>query len=145
MTIGVMDAVKGAKELAELIKKYNDVPLYEKIVALQGQITDQASQLMQLISEHNELKELSALQTKTKFRNPYFYEEGNEVPLCPQCYSSSNKSLRIYLTHPSADYPAGHGRRCRNCKEFYKEGSRKHTASTVVSRSIASQARQYWE
>ena|ERR1700678_2670339 len=139
---GVMDAVKGAKEIAELIKQYNDVPLYEKIVALQSQLTDQASQLAELISENKYLREQCALQVSTEFRNPYYYEKGNEVPLCPKCYSSSAK-LRVYLTHPPEDYAGGNGRVCRSCKEFYREGPRKipfHPAA----RSRASSARGYW-
>ena len=125
MLPGVMDAVKGAKEIAELVKKYNDLPLWEKIVTLHGQITDQASQLLSVTAELDSVKQQLALQVKTEFRNPYFYEEGNEVPLCPKCYSSSGNKLRIYLTHPPEDHIGGNGRTCRHCKEFYREGSRR--------------------
>jgi hypothetical protein len=132
MAIGVMDAVKGAAEIAEIIKKYNDVPLYEKIITLQGQIMSQSVQMMELTSENNQLKQQLATQTKTEFRNPYFYEEGNEVPLCPKCYSSSGNKLRIPLTHPPEDRAGGNGRECRNCKEFYREGPRKVPIQTYM-------------
>lgn len=141
----LMEAVSSAKEIAELVKKYNDLPLYEKIVALQAQITDQANDLLRLNQETAELRQQVNLRTTISFQNPYFYEEGNEVPLCPKCYSGSGEKLRIYLTHPSADYPGGHGRICRHCKEFYREGPRKEPKPAFARPGVTSLARHYWE
>jgi hypothetical protein len=129
--IDPMSVVNGAKEIAELVKKYNDIPLYQKIVELQGQVVELASERLDLFTVNQELNSKLELKAKTSFRNPYYYEEGNEVPLCPKCYASSNGQVRMFLTHPPAQYPRGIGRACHNCRQFYYE-----SGSAIQRRTI---------
>jgi len=133
--IDPMSVVHGAKEIAELVKKYNDIPLYQKIVELQGQVVDLATERLELVSKNQELTGKLAVRSKTEFRNPYYYQEGDEVPLCPTCYDNSSGEKRIHLSHPSGDYRSGHGRHCRVCKEFFGEGPRKTPAPEAITRS----------
>ena len=123
--IDPMSVVNGAKEIAELVKKYNDIPLYQKIVELQGQVVELATERLDLFTKNQELKNKLELKAKTEFKNPYYYQEGDEVPLCPNCIEQSVGERRIHLSHPAADYAGGHGRVCRSCKEFFREGPRK--------------------
>jgi hypothetical protein len=51
--IDPMSVVNGAKEIAELVKKYNDIPLYHKIVELQGQVVELATERLQLFTEES--------------------------------------------------------------------------------------------
>jgi hypothetical protein len=122
--IDPMSVVHGAKEIAELVKKYNDVPLYQKIVELQGQVVELATERLGLFSKNQELAQKLELKAKTEFRNPYYYQQGDDVPLCPTCYDNSCGEKRIHLTHPTADYMSGHGRCCRVCKQVFVEGPR---------------------
>jgi hypothetical protein len=128
--IDPMSVVHGAKEIAELVKKYNDIPLYQKIVELQGQVVELATERLELFSKNQELTGKLALRNKTEFRNPYYYQEGDEIPLCPTCYDNSSGEKRIHLTHPSNDYDSGHGRYCRVCKHVIIEGPRKTQTAT---------------
>lgn len=113
-----MQAVQGVKEIAELVKKYNDVPLYEKIVALQGQVVEIATERLDLYTENQNLKQKLELRAKMHFRNPYWYEDGDEVPFCRKCYESSKQELRIHLSHP----PQRTGRRvCINCSSAFND------------------------
>ncbi len=123
--LGPMQAVQGVKEIAELVKKYNDVPLYEKIVALQDQVVEIATERLDLYTENQSLKQKLELRAKMHFRNPYWYEEGDEVPFCPTCYESSKGELRIHLPHPPQEWNGGNRRICKNkeCRcTFYDEG-----------------------
>jgi hypothetical protein len=130
--------IKGVKEVGEIVKKYNDVPLYEKIITFQAQLVELAEERMELTAKVRDLSEKLEKKAKTRFENPYFCEEGNEVPLCPKCFSNSDGKLRMYLTHPAEDRPAGHGRWCRQCHEFYREGPRKTPVERVrVGRNYA--------
>lgn len=124
MTFNPMDVVNGAKELSDLIKKYNDVDLYKKIVDLQGQITNQANELMRLNDVNRELKASLEQKANTSFRYPYYYEEGDDVPLCPKCFVSSDGKKRAHMSHPSQDYTGGHGRKCTVCDAPTIEGPR---------------------
>jgi hypothetical protein len=123
--IDPMAAVRGAKEIAELVKKYNDIPLFQKIVELQGQVVDIATERLELFNENQELKKKLELKTKIRFENPYYFQEGDEAPLCPLCFDKSSGELRIHLTAPAGDYISGHGRHCKNCKEVIVEGPSK--------------------
>ena len=129
--MGAMDLVEGFKEVAKQIKAYKDLPLYNKIVELSKQVQD-------LSDENLQLKQELALKAKTKFQAPYWFEEGSDVPLCPKCYDLSGGQTRSHLTHPSEDFVGGHGRRCRVCQEFFKEGPRLTPLSQPPMRN-------YWE
>ena len=87
-TVGTptMDAVTAVKEIAGLVKKANDFPLYERIVGLQAQVVELAGRVLELNEENRALREKVELREKTSFRNPYYFEDGNEVPLCPNCF-----------------------------------------------------------
>jgi hypothetical protein len=49
-------AVRSVKEIAELVKKYNDIPLFQKIVELQGQVVEIATERLEMFIENQELK-----------------------------------------------------------------------------------------
>jgi hypothetical protein len=95
------------------------VPLYEKIVQLQGQLVELASDRLDLHTENQRLKQELELKAKIQFKNPYYYEEGCEVPICPKCYSTSSGKIRMFLPHPSEQYDAGMGRVCHNCNVLF--------------------------
>ena len=112
-------AISTVRELMEILKlrKFNDLELQRKIVELDGQVNE-------LTRENERLRSKLESKAKTRFENPYYYEEESEVPLCPKCYDNSKGELRIRLTHPPEDFVGGRGRTCRTCKEFYREGPR---------------------
>jgi hypothetical protein len=122
--IDPMAVVNGAREIAELVKKYNDVPLYDKIVALQTQVVELATERLQLFSENTTLKDKLDKRAKTEFRDPYYYQEGDQTPLCPNCFDTSAGDLRVHLPS-AATYSRGFGRLCRNCEKLIVEGPRK--------------------
>src|SRR4051812_37666688 len=115
--IDPMAVVQGAKEIAELVKKYKDVPLYEKIVQLQGQVVELAGERLELHTDNQQLKQQLKLKAKTRFENPFYWQEGDEVPLCAKCYDTSKGELRVHLTHPPEDWGyQGFGRYCNTCQ-----------------------------
>ncbi len=129
MVVSASTAIQGIREIADLVRKYNDYPLYEKIVHLQEQLIDLSTERGQLRDENELLKEQLDHRIHTSFRNPYYYAEGDEVPLCPRCYETSNGSLRVHLTHPAAEMENGLGRVCRSCKWFFLEGPERPRAA----------------
>lgn len=122
MVVSASAAIQGIREIADLVRKYNDYPLYEKIVHLQEQLLELSSERGQLRDENDTLKAQLEHRTQTRFRNPYYYAEGDDVPLCPRCYETSAGRLRVHLTHPASEMQNGYGRVCRSCKWFFLEG-----------------------
>ena len=122
MVVSAAAAVQGVKEIADLVRKYNDYSLYEKIVHLQTQVVELTTERCALKDENDVLKSQLSDRVQTVFRNPYYYTDGDEVPLCPRCYETSSRELRVHLTHPASELDNGFGRICRNCKWFFLEG-----------------------
>ncbi len=122
MVVSAAAAVQGVKEIADLVRKYNDYSLYEKIVQLQTQVVELTTERCALKDENDSLKTQLSDRVQTVFRNPYYYTDGDEVPLCPRCYETSSRELRVHLTHPASELTNGFGRICRNCKWFFLEG-----------------------
>ncbi len=136
MVVNASAAIQGIREIADLVRKYNDYPLYEKIVHLQEQLIDLSTERGHLRDENAALREQLDHRSQTVFRNPYYYAEGDEVPLCPRCYETSSSTLRVHLTHPAVEMQNGFGRVCRGCKWFFLEGpERPHTARTRLRRT----------
>lgn len=129
MVVNASAAIQGIREIADLVRKYNDYPLYEKIVHLQEQLIDLSTERGQLRDENEVLKEQLEQRSRTTFRNPYYYAEGDDVPLCPRCYETSGSSLRVHLTHPAVEMQNGYGRVCRGCKWFFLEGPERPRAA----------------
>lgn len=122
MVVNASAAIQGIREIADLVRKYNDYPLYEKIVHLQEQLSDLSTERGQLRDENAALREQLDHRSRTIFRNPYYYADGDDVPLCPRCYETSSSTLRVHLTHPAVEMQNGFGRVCRGCKWFFLEG-----------------------
>ena len=128
-----MDLVSGAtlakqtlenvRSIVELAQKFGDLEFKRRIVNLEDQVFELTRERRGLVDRNEELERELVIRTKTSFRNPYWYEDGNDVPLCPKCYESSGYKLRIYLTHPAEDWNGGKRRHCKNCGQFfYDEG-----------------------
>lgn len=100
----------------------NNLCSYEKIVRLQEQVLELSGERGALREENETLKTKLEHRSQTSFRNPYYYAEHDEVPLCPRCYETSEGGLRVHLTHPASEMQNGFGRVCRSCKWFFLEG-----------------------
>jgi hypothetical protein len=96
-----MGMVDHAKEIAELIKKYNDQDLYERIVALREEILE--------LREHNiHLRErVKALEYAedvggrlVRDGNCYLFkdDEKHERPYCLTCWDSDQKLVSLILS-----------------------------------------------
>jgi hypothetical protein len=96
-----MNIVVHAKEIADLIKKYNDQDLYERIVTLREEI-------LVLREENLSLKEeVKCLQTNAdtsdrlvREGNCYYYkdDEKREHPYCLACWDSDRKLVSLILS-----------------------------------------------
>lgn len=108
-----MGIIDNAKEIADLIKKLNNIELYRKIVELEAEIID-----LQRAKNDLDLKVTglqAALQQKKSmsFKHPFYFAEGDPIPFCAKCWEAEHNA--IHLVGPDQ-----HGDRyCRNCKTCY--------------------------
>src|SRR5665648_576375 len=82
-----MGIVDHAKNIAELIKKYNDVELYQKIIDLSYEIFE--------LKEDNLKKKINE---KMVYESPFYWlkdGENKDGPYCQKCYDDKKKLSRL--------------------------------------------------
>jgi hypothetical protein len=96
-----MSIIEHAKEVADLIKKYNDQELYERIVTLREEILELREENIQLKQEIKVLKETQDIGSKLiRQGNCYFFEddEKQERPYCLTCWDYDRKLVSLIMT-----------------------------------------------
>lgn len=91
--------IENAKEIASLIKKYNDQELYEKIVDLREQILELRNENLTLKQELNELNQSVSTEDSLEYEQPYYWKKSNgenvDGPFCQHCYDKDEKLIRL--------------------------------------------------
>jgi hypothetical protein len=98
-----MSIIENAKEIADLIKKAGNVDLYRKIVDLEAEIVDLIRMKNTQESAIEDLKKKLGAKDSLRFKEPFYYMDGDEVPFCPKCWESKQKTIHLIRTHISND------------------------------------------
>jgi hypothetical protein len=116
-------AVDNVRSIVQLAQKFGDVELKRRIVDLEDQVSELARERRRLEELSDEQQRQLEVRAETSFKNPYWYEQGQDVPLCPKCYETSGGKVRRHLTHPAESVNGGSRRHCDTCSQyFYDEG-----------------------
>ena len=116
-----MGVIESLKEIADLVKKFNDDELNRKIVDLEGEIVELTLQIGSLEEENKEMKRTFSLIKKMRFKKPFYFQEDDPVPFCPRCWEKEKKP--VHLIGP-VKVAAGLRYGCPNCKDFFVEESK---------------------
>lgn len=93
-----MSIIDNARDLAELIKKYNDQDLYQRIVTLREEILELREENIALKEEATRLKNAQTIAAKLiRKGNRYFMEDDQkeERPFCLTCWDSDRKLVSL--------------------------------------------------
>jgi hypothetical protein len=96
-----MGIVDHAKELADLIKKYNDQELYERIVTLREEILALREENIGLKEDLRKLREASDISSQLiRQGNCYFRKDDvkQEHPFCLTCWDADRKLVSLILS-----------------------------------------------
>jgi hypothetical protein len=96
-----MSILDHAKEIAELVKKYNDQDLYERIVELREEILQLREDNLGLREQVKTLKEASDITTRLhREGNCYFLDDDKEKgrPYCLTCWDADRKLVGLILS-----------------------------------------------
>lgn len=95
-----MGIIENAREIADLIKKYNDQELYEKIVGLREEILKLREQNLALYEENASLKkERHTHERLVRDGNCYYLDDDpkRERPYCLTCWDHDRKLVSLIL------------------------------------------------
>lgn len=99
-----MGVVDNVREIADLVKKVGDVPLYRKIVDLEGEVLDLTRRNRELEHSMEELRESLRFTEELKFRAPFYWVIGDGTPYCPKCWEDRKKAIHLQLLNPANQY-----------------------------------------
>ena len=95
-----MGIVQHAKDISELVKKYNDQELYEKIVELREEILEIRTENLRLLEENKALKDNSKIDedlVRPDNSNCYYRtgDTGQQQPFCMTCWDYDRKLVNL--------------------------------------------------
>lgn len=94
-----MGIVENAKEIANLVKKAGDIELYRKIVELEEEIIELTRQNRQLEEKCDELEELLNTNERMHYDDPFYFQDGDEVPFCASCWENGKHAHHLTNHH----------------------------------------------
>ena len=113
-----MGAVENIKEVADLVKKFNDIELNRRILNLENEVLDLSRERRRAEERVEELERALKLNAQLVFKAPFYYLEGDVMPYCPGCWES--RKLAIHLHRVRLPLPMGDCLQCPACKHNYR-------------------------
>jgi len=93
-----MGIIDNAKDIAQLIKKYNDAGLYQKIVDLRDEIFELRNENLNLKEKIKNLEQDQNIQDKLSWEPPYYFlkiDDKKDGPYCQKCLDDNKKLIRL--------------------------------------------------
>ena len=93
--MGIIDNVK---DIAELVKKYNNLELSQKIIDLRDEIFELKEDNLKLKEKIKALEEEKKISEKMVFESPFYWlkdVENKDGPYCQKCYDDKKKLIRL--------------------------------------------------
>lgn len=111
-----MVIIKNAKDIAELVKKYNDQDLYEKIVSLREQILLLREENVELKGKINALEKAIELNEEIVMHGNCYFKVSDtkrKHPYCITCWDVDRKLVSLIVSNSSF----GTSMICNICKK----------------------------
>jgi hypothetical protein len=114
---------------ATAVHEIKNLELYERVLNLNAGIMDLAEENRRLRAEVEEVRKMLTLRENMNFKEPFYYQEGDEVPFCPSCFESKNPTaVHVIFDFNRADAITWHCPTCKNQFIVKKDRSEKGSA-----------------
>ena len=126
-----MGIIDNAKTVAELVKKYNDLNLYQKIIDLRDEIFELEEENLTLRKKVKELEDQIALKEQLTYEAPYYWRKDGEKkngPFCQPCYDKDRRLIRLQFRETGRWH-------CEVCKNSFCDSNYRPPESTPPYRS----------
>jgi hypothetical protein len=122
-----MGVIENMKEVADLVKQIGDIELNRKILNLEKEVHELTRDKIRLETKLQEAEALLKKKEELKFREPFFYAEGDSVPYCPACWPAKNIAVHLHFHFDREDATRWD---CPHCERVYmvekNRGPRRH-------------------
>ena|SRR5690348_8741855 len=111
-----MGAVEDIKAVADLVKKFNDIELNRRILALENEVLDLSREKRRAEERIEELERSLRLNAELKFKEPFYWLGDDQTPFCAVCWEEGRKAIHV---HYETSNNAKQYWTCPNCKTKY--------------------------
>src|SRR5699024_2102859 len=101
-----MDIIKGIKEVADVVRKADNIDLYRQILDLQKEALDLVEENNNLRKEITKMKEDKDIHDSLIVKDNFYFKEVDESaegPFCTACWDQNNKLIRLNVIKPYSD------------------------------------------
>ena len=117
-----MSTYSAIKDAIEIAKKLNQMELLEQLLDVKEQLSELREDNLTKGEQIKQLSEQLALKASIEFDKGVYWirsdpqtPENGDTPICPRCYDSENKVIRLSIVRHSK----GPAVRCSNCKQTH--------------------------
>src|SRR5712692_9370652 len=111
--MGILD---NAKQVAKAVEEIHNLELYQRVLGLHSDIIELVEENNQLHGENKDLHKKLELRGKMTFKEPFYFQEGDQTPFCPACWETKDVPVHVTFTHENRDNVA---HVCPSCKHHY--------------------------
>ena len=111
-----MSVVENMKEVADLVKKFNDIELNRRILNLENEVLDLSREKRRAEEKVEELERTLKLKQDLAFDAPFFWIEKDTTPFCPSCWEDKHKTVHLFFTFSNTETTRFD---CPTCKHMY--------------------------
>ncbi len=115
-----MGVVENMRDVAELVKKFNDIELNRRILTLEGEVMDLSREKRRGEQRIEELEEALKFKKTLAFRPPFYWLEGDTAPFCPKCWEKDHDAIHVVFQWTDSGETKYD---CPQCKTAYKVAS----------------------
>jgi hypothetical protein len=115
VAMGILD---NAKEIANSVHEIKNLELYARVLNLHSDIIQLVEDNNRLRAENGELNKKLQLREKMAFKEPFYFQDGDETPYCPSCWETKSFAIHVVFVFNRDDAIRWD---CPSCKTTYME------------------------
>ncbi len=93
-----MGAVENVREFSDFVKKFNDTELNRRILKLEEEVIDLSRDKRRAEERVEVLERTLRLKKDLKFKEPFYWLEGDVTPYCPACWEGKDQAVHVVFT-----------------------------------------------
>jgi regulator of replication initiation timing len=94
-TIIGMGILDNAKEVANAVHEIKNIELYGRVLDLNSGIMELVEENRKLHADNEDLKKKLHLRREMIFKEPFYYQNGDQTPFCPACWELKNSAIHL--------------------------------------------------
>ena len=123
-----MSILDNVKSVADTVHEIKNMELYQRVLNIYGDVMEMLEQNKKLAADKAELQGKLDLTAKMTFKEPFYYQEGDETAFCPACWEDHKKAIHLFVGGRNNGRTRSDCPRCKN--QFWTGEARSRTSQS---------------